>query len=218
MNGLVFDIKEFTVHDGPGIRTTVFMKGCRLRCMWCHNPEGLSFEPERVLGPNGTRLAGREYAPEDLSEVIDRLEGLHVVLDTSGYGSRADFQVLIKKVDLVYFDIKILDPALHRRYTGRRNQPILRNLELLSQSGTPYVIRVPLIPGVTDTEANLSAVAAAACGLPGLQRVDVLPYNRAAGAKYASVRRQFAPDFDEIRLVNANTRLFEEAGLEVRVA
>jgi pyruvate formate lyase activating enzyme len=250
MNGLVFDIKEFTVHDGPGIRTTVFMKGCRLRCMWCHNPEGLSFEPERVLGPNGTRLAGREYAPEDLavllnrqgailrsgeggvtfsggeplaqarflSEVIDRLEGLHVVLDTSGYGSRADFQVLIKKVDLVYFDIKILDPALHRRYTGRRNQPILRNLELLSQSGTPYVIRVPLIPGVTDTEANLSAVAAAACGLPGLQRVDLLPYNRAAGAKYASVRRQFAPDFDEIRLVNANTRLFEEAGLEVRVA
>jgi len=120
-------------------------------------------------------------------------------------------------VDLVYFDVKILDPGLHKRYTGRGNQPILRNLELLSQSGTAYVIRVPLIPGVTDTQANLAAVAEAAWELPGLQRVDLLPYNRAAGAKYASVRRKFAPDYDESRPVNANTLVFEEAGIPVRV-
>jgi pyruvate formate lyase activating enzyme len=248
--GIVFDIKEFSLHDGPGIRTTVFMKGCRLACMWCHNPEGLSFQPEWVTGPTGTRLAGKEYTPDALagllnrqgvilraneggvtfsggeplaqaafvSAVIERLEGLHLVLDTSGYGAPEDFELLMRKVDLVYFDVKIVDPALHRRYTARSNRTILRNLEAVSGSGTPFVIRVPLIPGVTDTKANLCAIAELAGALPGLVRVDLLPYNRAAGAKYPGVGRQFAPDYDEAIPVNANTGPFEEAGLKVRVA
>jgi len=249
VTGLVFDIKEFSLHDGPGIRTTVFMKGCPLACRWCHNPEGLSFEPEMVSGPTGSRLAGRKYTADGLADllnrqgvilraneggvtfsggeplaqagfvsaVIDRLEALHVVLDTSGYGSSNDLQLLLNKVNLVYYDLKIVDPVLHRRYTGRSNRTILRNLAILSRSGKPYVIRVPLVPGVTDAEANLSAIARIARKLPGLLRVDLLPYNRAAGAKYPGVGRRFAPDYDEARSVNANTVPFEEAGLKVRV-
>jgi pyruvate formate lyase activating enzyme len=81
----------------------------------------------------------------------------------------------------------------------------------------PFVIRVPLIPGVTDTDANLSAIARLIAGIPGLQRVDLLPYNRAAGAKYAACGLVFQPTFDESRPVNANIACLAPAGVEVRV-
>ena len=57
--GVIFDIKQFAVFDGPGIRTTVFLKGCPLRCMWCHNPEGLSFQPQLMVSQNGCIHCGR---------------------------------------------------------------------------------------------------------------------------------------------------------------
>jgi pyruvate formate lyase activating enzyme len=247
--GIVFDLKEFSLHDGPGIRTTVFMKGCPLSCMWCHNPEGQSFTPEQVRGPVSTRQAGTVYTPDRLAallnrqarilkaneggvtfsggeplsqaafvaEVMARLDDLHVLLDTSGWGSSEDFSRLLERVDMVYYDIKLVDPIAHRRYTGRDNAPILNNLKLLSASRRPFVIRVPLVPGVTDTPANLAAIADLAKGLCGLERVDLLPYNRAAGAKYEAVGRQFAPDYDETQPVNADTALFEQAGIRVRV-
>ena len=249
-SGIVFDIKEFSVHDGPGIRTTVFLKGCPLACMWCHNPESQSAAPQRMCGPAGERLAGTFYTAEALAAllnrqggilrdneggvtfsggeplrqaafvaaVIERLDGLHVLLDTSGFGDERAFRRLLEVVDLVYYDIKLVDPAAHRRYTGASNAPILRNLRALSDSGVPYVIRVPLVPGVTDTDANLGAVAGTVRDLPGLLRVDLLPYNLSAGAKYAAAQMRFAPDYDEMRPVNANTRIFEQAGIEVRVA
>lgn len=125
--------------------------------------------------------------------------------------------MLLELVDQVYYDIKLVDPCLHRRYTRQDNRLILSNLAALSQSGVPFVIRVPLVPGVTDTQANLSAIAEIARGLKGLQGVDLLPYNRAAGAKYAAAGKQFAPNYDETRPVNANTAVFEQVGIKVRV-
>src|SRR5512147_2306707 len=71
-SGTVFDIKEFTVHDGPGLRTTVFMKGCPLACMWCHNPEGQSLKPQVMISPAGRRLAGAEYTPSELAALLNR--------------------------------------------------------------------------------------------------------------------------------------------------
>jgi pyruvate formate lyase activating enzyme len=153
-----------------------------------------------------------------VAAVIERLEGLHVLLDTSGFGGEAGFRGLLARVDLAYYDLKLIDPAAHRRYTGGSNAPILGNLRVLSASGVPYVIRVPLVPGVTDTDENLSAIAGTVRGLPGLVRVDLLPYNRAAGAKYAAAHQVFNPDYDETRPVNANTAIFEQAGVKVSVA
>ena len=87
----------------------------------------------------------------------------------------------------------------------------------MSESGKPFVIRVPLVPGVTDTDENLAALAHTIAGLPGLQTVDLLPYNKIAGAKYRAAGMEFKPEYDETREVNANTRPFEQAGIEVQI-
>ena len=247
--GIVFDIKEFTIHDGPGIRTTVFMKGCPLSCMWCHNPEGQSRRPQIIRGLAGERVAGQEYAATELAallnqqadilraneggvtfsggepllqaefivEVIDLLPGVHILLDTSGYGNQRDFRCLVDRSNLVFFDLKLIDGAAHRRYTGCDNDLILENLQILSSSGKPFVIRVPLVPGVTDGDENLAAIAKTVLRLPGLLQVDLLPYNQAAGSKYQCAGMEFRADYDETRPLNINTMLFERSGLRVCV-
>ncbi len=249
-SGIVFDIKEFTIHDGPGIRTTVFMKGCPLSCTWCHNPEGQSMKPQVIHSLAGTRTAGQKYTAEELAallnrqadilraneggvtfsggepllqaefvaEVIDLLPDMHIVLDTCGYGSEQDFRRLIERCNLALFDLKLMDPTVHEHYTNRSNDLILDNLKLLSDSGKPFVVRVPLVPGVTDTDENLAAIADAVRGMPGLLYAELLPYNRAAGAKYQFAGMDFQPDYDEARPLNINTALFDECGVKVRVA
>jgi pyruvate formate lyase activating enzyme len=247
--GIVFDIREFSIHDGPGLRTTVFLKGCPLRCAWCHNPEGLVPQPQVLNTPAGRRISGQEYTSTELArllnrqadllrtgeggvtfsggepllqaafvaEVLDQLERLHIVLETSGFGDEASFQMLAQRVDLVYFDLKLADPALHRRYTGQDNRRVLRNLAHLATLTTPCVIRVPLVPGVTDTEENLAAIARAAAAMPKLLRVDLLPYNRAAGGKYAACGMEFHPVWDESQPVRTATCAFDALDVPVTV-
>ncbi len=249
ITGSIFDIKEFAVHDGPGIRTTVFLKGCPLRCAWCHNPEGWSSEPQVISSSAGDRTVGQAVRADDLAEllngqapilkaneggvtfsggeplmqgrfvveVINRLEGVHVLLDTSGYADGREFCLVVEHCDLVHFDLKVMDPVLHQRLTGQDNAPILGNLHRLADLGVPYVIRVPLVPGITDTDANLAAIAEALQDLPGLIRVDLLTYNRAAGGKYRGMGMTFKPTWDETETVNANTAHFTDAGLKVSV-
>lgn len=248
-SGLVFDIREFSIHDGPGLRTTVFLKGCPLRCTWCHNPEGQSMTPLTLRSPVGERLAGKEYSPPELAkrlnsqakifwlneggvtfsggeplmqaefviEVIELLDDIHVLVDTSGYGDREDFVRLISRCDLVYFDLKIIDTALFRAYTGGDIRTVLNNLEALGETGVPYVIRVPLVPGVTDTQENLADIANTVDALPNLLRVDLLPYNRLAGAKYDAAGIEFQPGFDEAAELNLRPRAFETLSVPWRV-
>lgn len=249
MTGVVFDIRELTVHDGPGIRTTVFLKGCPLRCAWCHNPEGLSPAPQILRSSAGERLAGRSYTSAGLAgilnrqapllrdvggvtfsggeplvqaafiaETIDRLDGLHVTLDTSGYASEENFELVARKCDFVLFDLKLADAAAHLKWTGVDNTPILRNLSLLAGLETPFIVRVPLVPGVTDTDGNLRAIARLVSALPRPPRVELVPYNRAAGGKYAACGIEWRPTFDENAPINANPGLFSEFNVEASVA
>lgn len=280
MNGRIFDIEEFAVYDGPGIRCVIFFKGCPLRCMWCHNPEGLDLAPTRItrislcescgacdkicrhpekcigcgdcasVCPKGLiRISGLETSaeavaarilknaeilrmngggvtfsggeplmqPDFLIDIRKRLLGLHAAIETSGYAEKSVFERVLRHIDYVIMDLKMIDPALHRRYTGADNRIILENLKALKASSIPFRIRIPLIPGVNDSDENLLETAKLLTDAPNLEFIELLPYHKAAGGKYRSVRKTYSPDFDENAVPNANTAIFHSLGLEAKV-
>lgn len=221
-SAIICDIKEFTIHDGEGIRVTVFFKGCPLRCVWCHNPETQSFEIQENLQtkePCGKVMTSKELADhlnqfkdvfelsnggvtfsggeptchmQFLSEVLPLIKGIHTILDTCGYCDPAVFQKYVQLFSGVFYDVKIVDNALHQKYTGQKNDQIRQNLIFLSQTKTPYHIRVPLIPDITDTDKNLNDILMLLDTLKNKpQSIDFLPYNELSGAKYASYGKQF---------------------------
>lgn len=226
--GIIFSVEEFAINDGPGIRTTVFLKGCPLRCAWCHNPEGWEPEPQLFHGVDGDRICGRKVEAEELAaellrnkdffamnqggvtftggeptlqadflcDVLDRLSGIHRAVETCGWCSEKTFQRVLDRVELVLFDIKHVDPEAHRHWTGVDNAPIQANLTRLKRSGKPFVVRIPLIPGVNDSQANMEATAALLQDAPALQRVELLRYHKTAGAKYPRVDLEYKPCFD----------------------
>lgn len=229
MKGRVFSIEEFAVNDGPGIRTTVFLKGCPLRCAWCHNPEGWSPESQWLDKKGRKELCGYEISAGELArrisrdrelfrdsgggvtftggeplmqsevlcEVMKLLPDIHKALETSGYASPDVFGSVLTLADLMLFDIKHADPEMHHRYTGVSNDLILKNLATLLESGKPFMARIPLIPGVNDTPENMEATACLLKGAKGLQRVELLRYNKVAGAKYPMAGLTYNPPFDE---------------------
>jgi pyruvate formate lyase activating enzyme len=123
---------------------------------------------------------------------------------------------------MIYFDLKIMDEKLHRFYTGVDNSPILENLKYMSERGYKYRIRVPLVPGVTDTPENyrnlrdfIAEENIASGG--GFEGLDLLPYNPSAGGKYKALGREFAPGFDETRAVRIDAGFFDGVVKEVKV-
>ena len=273
---MIFKIEEFSVFDGPGIRMTVFFKGCPLRCSWCHNPEGILFERElmvcrtlclhcgncttvcrrsgdciacgacvsvcpqqlrKITGEewNLDELAARILANRDVYEasgggvtfsggeplaqpsllnaVLDRISGMHSAIETSGFAPENVFRDVIQRLDLVIMDLKVIDPEIHRLFTGVDNTLILRSLEILKASGKPFWIRIPLIPGVNDSLENMEATAELLKGTKNLERVELLPFNRSAGAKYAAVNRLFTPDFDVTAQPNVSLEPFLQFGI-----
>ena len=114
--------------------------------------------------------------------------GISSVVETSSFARPEVYRRMIGAADSVLADLKLMDPALHRKYCGADNGPILANLRWLMESDKPFTLRIPLIPGITDTDENLAAAAAFAGDAP----VELLPYNAMAGAKYPSVGREYA--------------------------
>ncbi|UCD64035.1 MAG: glycyl-radical enzyme activating protein [Candidatus Zixiibacteriota bacterium] len=204
--GAIFDIKKFAIHDGPGIRTTVFLTGCPMDCWWCHNPEGRGeaptdptaktrrvtvahvmeeIEKDRVFydqsGGGATFSGGEPMAqPEFLVALLKecRRRQIATAVDTCGYAPPGDFDKVADLVDLFLYDLKIMDDERHRTYTGVSNGPVLENLKLLARSGRRIQLRIPLIPGITDTEDNLESILSFLDDLPAVRRVSLLPYNR----------------------------------------
>jgi len=153
-----------------------------------------------------------------VAETIDQLDDLHVTLDTSGYASEGDLRRAVSRCDQVLFDLKLINAEAHRRWTGVDNEPILRNLAMLAGLETPFIIRVPLVPGVTDTDENLQAIARQVSALPRKPRVELLPYNRAAGGKYAACGLEWRPSYDETAATNASLKPFQELNVEASLA
>lgn len=282
MIGKIFDIEEFAVYDGPGIRTVIFFKGCPLRCMWCHNPEGLDFAPTRItkvrlcthcgacnsvcpgggkekctgcqrcvsacrqnlisiagldvkaddvaarvmknaeilrMNEGGVTFSGGEplMQPEFLLEIRSLLSPMHAAIETSGYADEGVFSRVISHLDYVIMDLKIIDGDRHEKYTGVRNDKILRNLIQLKESGVPFQISIPLIPGVNDDYENMEKTASLIEGAKHLRRVALLPYHRAAGAKYESAGKIYAPSFNPDRMPDIVKTPFLKRNMEVIV-
>ena len=255
----ISNIQNFAVHDGPGIRTVIFLSGCPLRCTWCHNPETQSDKaillfdekkcigcrlcgecrmgvhrfdgrhtvnrddcigcsecinicPTRALGFSTRRLSAEEFyglvekqrrlmgddggitfsGGEPLMQaeaILSLLDGceIHTAIETCGYADEYNFCRVIERMDFVMLDLKLADGEQHKKYTGVSNTLILKKLENLRKSGKPYVLRTPMIPGITDTGENLTALA----GIIGDDPWEKLAYNPLTPSKYERLGKKF---------------------------
>jgi pyruvate formate lyase activating enzyme len=223
--GIIFDIKKFAIHDGPGIRTTVFLKGCPLKCLWCHNPESQQLTPQTIFHAGNEVRFGSETTPKEVLDVVlqDQVfydesgggvtfsggeplmqfdflrectelchnQGLHVALDTTGYAPWEKMKQILPFVDLFLYDVKIVDPHIHRWVTGVSNELILGNLEKLVQTEKQIYIRIPIIPTITDTPANLSDLRAYLTRIKGFSQINILPYNELGLHKYEQLQQPY---------------------------
>jgi pyruvate formate lyase activating enzyme len=271
IRGSVARIERLAVHDGPGIRTVVFLKGCPLRCSWCSSPETQQREPEllfdhrrclrcgaclavcpagairqandgenctdrslctgcgrcaaacpsgarRVVGATvtaaaiireiekdevfyyrsggGVTVSGGEplHQPDFTREILKRCaaRGIHTAMETSACAPWDRLAALIDFLDLVFVDVKHMDDALHRQFTGVGNRRILENLRKLAKTkkGPAVIVRVPVIPGVNDTGDNLRQTGALAKSLGRIRRVELLPYHRYGLHTYEALGRE----------------------------
>ena len=120
-------------------------------------------------------------------EMLEKVQ-IHTALETCGYADSQTFRRIIDKMDYIMYDLKLINDELHRYYTGVSNELILKNLEILRASGKPFVLRTPLIPNITDTQENLSAIEK----IIGKDKWEKLPYNPLAPVKYAWIGKKYS--------------------------
>lgn len=292
---LITNIQKYSIHDGDGIRTTVFFKGCPLKCIWCHNPETqrfekeLQYDKEKCLGcgacarvcpqgaismvegkpvrdkslcslcgkcevycPEGIReTVGREYPVKALVKELmkDRMfyeqsgggvtlsggevmtmssdyivaiakelqkEEISLTIDTCGYVPFKKFEAILPYVDTFLYDVKVMDPELHKKYIGVDNQLILENLVKLSEAGARIYIRIPTVKEVNGNEKNM---------LDTIQflkehnitpaQVNLLTYHNTGSSKYPKLDMEYqgndlhAPSKEEME---GFVKLFKDAG------
>lgn len=240
VSGWVHSVETGGTVDGPGVRYVLFLAGCPLRCLYCHNPDtqhmhdGTRTLAAEVLDDiastagflkrahGGVTLSGGEplVQPEFCAAILRgaKAMGLHTALDTSGFlGNHAD-DYLLADTDLVLLDIKSFDPATYRNLTGSPLRPTLEFAERLSLMRKPIWLRYVLVPGLTDDPAAIDGLADFAAGLEVVERVDVLPFHKMGEHKWAALRRPYAlsdtqpPSAELVERVRAQ---FRATGLSV---
>jgi len=256
MKATIFDIERNSFVDGPGIRTTVFFKGCNLCCAWCHNPESQSLRPQMMFYkdkctgcgkciekcPNALEkceLCGKctLYCPHDAREIcgkeytvdgvmreilkdkafydnsgggvtfsggecmlqIDFLEeilkeckrnGIHTAVDTAGHVPFERFEQIISYTDLFLYDVKCFDSDKHKKYTGVGNERILSNLKKLLRMDKTVWVRIPIVPGVNDSDSEMKEIKNYLDSYGHPEKVELLPYHAMGEHKYTALGKE----------------------------
>ena len=290
----VFDIQRFSLHDGPGIRTTIFFKGCTLACSWCQNPESHKPLPELIFfkdtcigcfqcrevcpddsildhpldridylkcsicgkcvsacNTNSLRMVGKEWNADDLLiEILKdkdyfeasgggitlsggepllqstflkaflplvKQNGIHINLETSGMVAWNRIEETIPFLDLIFHDIKHMDPVIHKKQTGCENDLILDNFSRLSERFSNLQARMPVIPGINDTPGNIQSLAAF-LKKNSHESIHLLTYHNMGEAKLERINTRQKPM--NLRSMNADDlmnvkELFEKEKIHV---
>lgn len=218
VKGAVHSIETFGSVDGPGVRFVIFLKGCALRCQYCHNPDTWKCgEPdtdsEQLLkkalryrsywGKNGGITVSGGEPLLQIDFLLDlfqqaKKEGIHTVIDTAGNPFTTEgiffekFQKLMEVSDLLLLDLKVLDEQKHIALTGKSNQNILDMARYLSKINKPVWIRHVLVPGINDSDEDLKQLDAFIQTLHNVKRVEILPYHSLGAYKWKELGYSYA--------------------------
>lgn len=224
--GRIFDIQRYSIHDGNGIRTIVFLKGCVLRCRWCCNPESQRFETETMIVQGKPKIMGQDVTVEEVMKTVEKDRpyyrrtgggltlsggeslcqpkfaqallhaakdsGITTAMESMGCAKWEVVESILPYLDQYLLDIKHMDPAKHKEFTGRSNELMLENAMKIAQSGmTELSIRIPVVPGFNDTPEEIEAIASYAGRLGSVRRMHLLPYHRLGQDKYTGLGREY---------------------------
>ncbi len=209
--GYIHSVETCGTVDGPGLRYVLFLSGCPLRCLYCHNPDAQGrprgsqttvtaamrdvLKYRNFIHDGGLTVSGGEpLLQADFVSAIfasAHRSGLHTALDTSGFRGDVAPEALLDHTDLVLLDIKSWDRETYKRVTGVAIDSTLAFARRLEERGIPVWVRFVLVPGLTDADANIEGIAQFVAGLNNLQRVQVLPFHKLAAYKYKQLGIQF---------------------------
>lgn len=222
--GTVLRIERSSIHDGAGFRTVIFLKGCPLHCLWCSTPESQSSAIERGEGKiygeamgverlmaevrkdgvfyfhsgGGLTLSGGEpLAQADFSAALlrqARSEGINTAIETTLCAPFGQVEKVLPHLDIMYVDIKHIDPDKHKRYCGVGNAGILDNIRRADgrAGAIRFIIRIPIVPGINDDPATLHGIGAFCAGLKNLHCAQLLPYHRFGMDTYRKLGRSYS--------------------------
>lgn len=225
--GRIFDIQRYSIHDGTGIRTIVFLKGCVLRCRWCCNPESQNFNIETMMVQGKLKTIGKDVTVAEVIETVKKdrnyyrrsgggitLSGgeslcqpefardllraakslnINTAMESMGCANYKVIQEILPYLDEYLMDIKHMNGAKHKEFTGKSNELMLENARKIAESGlTKLSIRIPIIPSFNDTLEEVRQIAYFVDKLPGVKQIYLLPYHRLGQDKYEGLNREYS--------------------------
>lgn len=214
MIGNVAGFETMGLVDGPGVRFVVFLQGCPLRCLYCHNPEmwnndeqKIQISPEELVKKikrykpyfkdiGGVTISGGEplTQAEFVFEVFKlcKENGIHTCLDTSGFGK--DYDKLLSYCDLVILDVKELDAEKYKKLTGKKIDQFFKFVETCQKKNKKLWLRQVIVPGLNDTVENVKKLNEFAKSLSNVEKVELLPYHTMGVEKYKKLGIKYRLD------------------------